>query len=72
MYAKCGSINVWRMFNKTPSQNVIIWTAMMLGVCAIWVRVEGVGTILKNARGGCATKLCIFVVVYFMCKHGGA
>jgi hypothetical protein len=31
MYAKCGSINVWRMFNKTPSQNVIIWTAMMLG-----------------------------------------
>jgi hypothetical protein len=31
MYAKCGSINVWRMFNKTPSQNVIIWTSMMLG-----------------------------------------
>jgi hypothetical protein len=31
MYARCGSINVWRMFNKTPSQNVIIWPAMMLG-----------------------------------------
>jgi hypothetical protein len=40
--------------------------------CAMWARVEGIGTILTNARGGSATTLCIFVVVYFMCKYGCA
>jgi pentatricopeptide repeat protein len=35
MYAKCGSIeDAWRVFNKMPSQNVVIWTAI-LGGCAM-------------------------------------
>ncbi len=32
MYAKCGSMeDAWRVFNKMPSQDVVTWTAMILG-----------------------------------------
>ncbi len=32
-YAKCGSIeDVWRVFNKMLSQDVVTWTAMILGL----------------------------------------
>jgi len=32
MYPKCGSIeDAGNVFNKMPSQNVIIWTAMIFG-----------------------------------------
>ncbi len=35
LYAKCGSIkDAWRVFNKMPSQDVVIWNAM-LGGCAM-------------------------------------
>jgi pentatricopeptide repeat protein len=31
-YAKCGSIeDVWRVFNKIPSQGVVTWNTMILG-----------------------------------------
>jgi pentatricopeptide repeat protein len=32
MYAKCGSMeDAWRVFNTMPSQNVVTWSAMILG-----------------------------------------
>jgi pentatricopeptide repeat protein len=32
MYAKCGSLeDAWSVFNKMPAQNVVTWTAMILG-----------------------------------------
>jgi pentatricopeptide repeat protein len=32
MYARCGSTeDAWRVFNKTPSRNVVTWNAMVLG-----------------------------------------
>jgi pentatricopeptide repeat protein len=35
MYAKCGSLeDVWRVFNKMPSCDVVSWIAI-LGGCAM-------------------------------------
>jgi pentatricopeptide repeat protein len=32
MYAKCGSMeNAWRVFKKISSQDIVTWTAMVLG-----------------------------------------
>ncbi len=32
MYAKCGNVeDVWRVFNKMSSRNVMTWTTMILG-----------------------------------------
>jgi pentatricopeptide repeat protein len=32
MYAKCGSTeDVWRVFNRIPSQDVVTWNTMILG-----------------------------------------
>jgi len=32
MYAKCGSMeDAWRVFNKMPSQNMVTWTAVIVG-----------------------------------------
>jgi pentatricopeptide repeat protein len=32
IYAKCGSMeDAWSVFNKMPAQNVVTWTAMILG-----------------------------------------
>jgi pentatricopeptide repeat protein len=32
MYAKCGTLeDAWSVFNKMPAQNVVTWTAMILG-----------------------------------------
>jgi len=32
MYAKCGSMeDAWRVFCKMPSQDVVTWTAIILG-----------------------------------------
>jgi hypothetical protein len=37
MYAKCWSIeDVWKVFNKMPSQNVITWTTIKLGHVLKW------------------------------------
>jgi pentatricopeptide repeat protein len=35
MYAKCGSMeDAWRVFNKMPSQDLVTWTAILVG-CAM-------------------------------------
>ncbi|CAK9265653.1 unnamed protein product [Sphagnum jensenii] len=32
IYAKCGSMeDAWRVFNKMPSQNMVTWTAVIVG-----------------------------------------
>jgi pentatricopeptide repeat protein len=32
MYAKCGGVEeVWIVFNKIPSEDVVTWTTMILG-----------------------------------------
>jgi hypothetical protein len=31
-----------------------------VGTCEMWARAQGTGTILMNATGGYATKLCYF------------
>jgi hypothetical protein len=72
-YAKSGSIeDVSRVFNNMPySQDVVTWDSHHIGTCAIQARAEGTGTILTNATGGCATKLCSFCGgAECMCQHG--
>jgi pentatricopeptide repeat protein len=54
MYAKCGNIeDAWRMFNKMPSQNVVTWTAMILGHVQC---VQGQKTL--NYFDKCNRKIC--------------
>ncbi len=32
MYAKCGTVeDVWRVFNRIPSRDVVTWNTMILG-----------------------------------------
>jgi pentatricopeptide repeat protein len=46
MYAKCGSIeDASRVFNKMPTCDVVGWSAVIGGICEMWVRAEGIGTI---------------------------
>jgi hypothetical protein len=56
------NVGAWRVFNKIPIQNVVSWTAIILG-CEMWTRAEGIGTILTNATGRGGAKPCHF--------HGG-
>jgi pentatricopeptide repeat protein len=60
MYAKCGSIeDAGKVFEKMPSQDVVSWTAIILGH-AMQGRAECIGTIPTSATGGCATELRYF------------
>jgi pentatricopeptide repeat protein len=59
MYTKCGSIDdAWRVFNRMPTQDVVSWSAMILGHVEVWASTKGIGTILRNAMQRGAASAC--------------
>jgi pentatricopeptide repeat protein len=65
MYAKCGSMeDAWRVFNKMPSRNVVVWNAI-LGGCAVHGQVRKLFTFpnkrVKKAYNQTIAVFCQFV-----------
>jgi pentatricopeptide repeat protein len=64
-----GLRNVCKMWehggcSERAQQDAITWCSPLechnIGICEMWAKVEGTGTILTNAIGRCPARLCYF------------
>ncbi|CAK9212378.1 unnamed protein product [Sphagnum troendelagicum] len=71
LYAKRGSIkDAWRVFNKMPSQDVVIWNAM-LGGCAMHGHGKEALKHFEQMCEGVQPDDIIFICPLSVCSHAG-
>jgi pentatricopeptide repeat protein len=71
LYAKCGIIkDAWRVFNKMPSQDVVIWNAM-LGGCAMHGHGKEALKHFEQMCEGVQPDDIIFICPLSVCSHAG-
>ncbi|KAH9544538.1 hypothetical protein CY35_13G126800 [Sphagnum magellanicum] len=73
MYAKCGSMeDAWRVFCKMPSQDVVTWTAMILGYVRCGQGQKALELYKRMQQEGVQPNAVTFVVVLNACASVSA
>ncbi len=73
MYAKCGSMeDAWRVFCKMPSQDVVTWTAMILGYVRCRQGQKALELYKRMQQEGVQPNAVTFVVVLNACASVSA
>ncbi|KAH9573419.1 hypothetical protein CY35_02G208400 [Sphagnum magellanicum] len=73
MYAKCGSMeDAWRVFCKMPSQDVVTWTAMILGYVRCGQGQKALELYKRMQQEGVQPDAVTFVVVLNACASVSA